>query len=96
MMVRPEYPKYPPVLVIGTAVVMRESAPSVRESAREEPDPVPAETALVAKLQQAASLANENCDRATALAHKLSAQLRAAQSRINQLELAADGEVGQP
>jgi hypothetical protein len=43
----------------------------------------------VAKLQRATKLANENCDRATALAHRLSAQLREAQSGINQLE--ADG-----
>jgi predicted nucleic acid-binding Zn-ribbon protein len=47
--------------------------------------------ALVAKLQQAANLANENCDRATALAHTLSAELREAYFRINQLE--ADGLV---
>ncbi len=59
--------------------------------AREKAAPVDA--ALVAKLQQAASLANENCDRATALAQKFSAQLRDAQSRINQLELEADGLV---
>ena len=74
---------------------MRESysAPSVHEFAREDPDPVPADPALVARLQEAAKLANENCDRALALAHKLSAQLREAQSRINQLELEADGLV---
>ena len=72
---------------------MREShsASSVHEFARDDSDPVPADPALVAKLQQAAKLANENCDRAMALAHKLSAQLRDAQSRINQLELEADG-----
>src|SRR3954469_24487613 len=46
---------------------------------------------VVAKLQQSASLANENCDRAVALAHNLSAQLREAQDRINQLEREADG-----
>ena len=34
-----------------------------------------------------------NCDRATALARTLSAQLREAQSRINQLEREADGLV---
>ena len=55
-------------------------------SARE--DAVPPDPTLVAKLQQAAKLANENCDRATALAHK--AQLREAQSRINHLELEAE------
>jgi chemotaxis protein histidine kinase CheA len=50
----------------------------------------PADHTVVARLQQAANLANENCDRATALAHTLSAQLRDAQFRINQLELDAD------
>jgi hypothetical protein len=45
----------------------------------------------LAKLKQAANLANENCDCATKLAQKLSAQLREAQSRISQLELEADG-----
>ena len=65
---------------------MREShhVLSVHEFAPEDPDPVPADPALVAKLRQAAKLANENCDRAMALAHKLSTQLREAQSRINQ------------
>ena len=74
---------------------MREShsALSVHEFAREDPDPVPTDPALVARLQQAAKLANENCDRAMALAHKLSAQLREAESRINQLELEGDGFV---
>jgi hypothetical protein len=74
---------------------MREShsALSVHEFARDDPDPVPADAALVARLQQAAKLANDNCDRAMALAHKLSAQLREAESRINQLELEGDGFV---
>jgi chromosome segregation ATPase len=54
-------------------------------------DIAPADPTAVAKLQQAANLANENCDRATVLAQKLSAQLREAQSRINELELEADG-----
>jgi hypothetical protein len=66
----------------------RQSAPSVHEFRREDSDP-----AFVADLQQSASLANENCDRALALAHKLSAQVREAQHRINQLELEADGLV---
>jgi hypothetical protein len=34
----------------------------------------------------AAELANETCDRAMKLAHKLSLELRAAEDRINQLE----------
>jgi hypothetical protein len=42
--------------------------------------------AIIAKLQKAADLSNENCDRALKLAHKLSMQLRAAEERINQLE----------
>src|SRR5262249_7735368 len=37
--------------------------------------------AIVAKIQRAADLSNENCDRAMALAHKLSMQLRAAEDR---------------
>jgi hypothetical protein len=68
-----------------------QSAPSVPNLARE--NAAPADPAFVAKLQQVANLANENCDRATALAHTLSGQLREAQSRINQLELEADGLV---
>src|SRR5262249_7494578 len=83
----------PPALVVGTSAVMSEpqSAPAARKSARETPDP--ADPAFVAKLQQAANLANENCDRATALAQKLSGQLRTAQDRINELENGADGLV---
>ena len=46
----------------------------------------PADAALLAKLQQTATLANENCDRATALVRKLSAELRDAQQRIRDLE----------
>jgi hypothetical protein len=65
-----------------------QSATSVSSSARE--DAAPPDPTLVANLQDAAKLANENCDRATALAHKLSAQLREAQSRINHLELEAE------
>ena len=42
--------------------------------------------AIVKKIQSAADLSNENCDRALALAHKLSMQLRTAEDRINQLE----------
>ena len=57
-----------------------QSAPSVPNLARE--NAASADPAFVAKLQQAANLANENCDRATALAHTLSDQLREAQSRI--------------
>ena len=77
------------------SLVMRESHSALlaREFAPEDPNPAPADPTLVARLQQAAKLANDNCDRAMALAHKLSAQLREAQSRINQLELEGDGLV---
>ncbi len=51
----------------------------------------PADRAFVANLQQSANLANQNCDRAAALAHKLSAQLHEAENRINQLERERDG-----
>jgi F0F1-type ATP synthase membrane subunit b/b' len=68
-----------------------QSAQSVSDLAPENADP--ADPTFVARLQQAANLANENCDRATALAHTLAAQLREAQSRINHLELEADGLV---
>jgi chromosome segregation ATPase len=79
--------------VIGTSAVMSElqSATLVRKFAHE--DSNPANTAFAGKLQQTAILANENCDRATALAHTLSAELREAQNRINRLELEADGLV---
>jgi gas vesicle protein len=46
---------------------------------------------VIANLQQSANLANDNCDRAVALAQTLSAQLREAQDRINQLEREAEG-----
>ena len=42
--------------------------------------------AVVAQIRKAAQLANENCDRAMALAHKLAMQLRAAEDKITQLE----------
>lgn len=45
---------------------------------------------IIAKIQKAAELANENCDRAMRLAHKLAMELRAAEDRINQLETAVE------
>jgi hypothetical protein len=42
--------------------------------------------AIVAQIRTAADLANEDCDRAMALAHKLSMELRAAEDRTNQLQ----------
>jgi hypothetical protein len=46
---------------------------------------------VVANLQQSTNVANENCDRVLELAQTLSAQLREAQDRINQLEREAEG-----
>jgi uncharacterized NAD(P)/FAD-binding protein YdhS len=66
----------------------RQSAALVRKFAREDSNPT--HPAFAGTLQQTANLANENCDRATALAHTLSSQLREAQNRINQLEFEAD------
>jgi hypothetical protein len=42
--------------------------------------------AIVALLQQAATLSNETCDRANGLAGRLSLQLHVAEGRINELE----------
>jgi chromosome segregation ATPase len=42
--------------------------------------------ALVAMLQEAAKISNENVERALDMAHKLSIQLRAAEDRIAQLQ----------
>ena len=43
-------------------------------------------SALIIRLQQAAKVSNENCDRAMALAHKLSGQLRAAEDRAARID----------
>ena len=64
-------------------MVKDQSALSLRQFASEDP----ANSVLVTQLQQAVNLANQNCDRATALAHMLSSQLREAHDQINQLEL---------
>ena len=79
-------------MIPSAVMTQTQPAPSVHNSASENADP--ADNPVVARLQQAVNLANENCDRATALAHTLSAQLRDAQSRINQLELETDRLVG--
>ena len=42
--------------------------------------------AVLAMLQKAADLSNDNCDRAMEMAHKLSIQLRAAEDQISQLQ----------
>jgi hypothetical protein len=57
-----------------------------KDSPREDDPTDESGRAVVAMLQQAANLSNENCDRAMSLAHKLSIQLRAAEDRINQLQ----------
>ena len=41
--------------------------------------------AIVAQIRTAADLANQDCDRAMSLAHKLSMELRAAEDRTYQL-----------
>jgi hypothetical protein len=64
---------------------VRKFAP--KEKSRIDGDPMDESgEAIVAMLQKAADLSNENCDRAMSLAHKLSVQLRAAQDQINQLQ----------
>jgi hypothetical protein len=66
------------------------SEPSIPNCKRENSDS--ADPTIVLQLQHAANLANENCDRATVLAQKLSVRLREAESRINQLELELDAD----
>ena len=61
--------------------------PAPRRNAGDESDLVDqAGHALVALLQEAATLSKENVDRAMTAAHKLSIQLRAAEDRIKELE----------
>jgi hypothetical protein len=62
-----------------------------KEKQRDAGDPTDqAGQALVALLQQAADLSNDNCDRAMMLAHKLSLELRAAEDRIKELQSAVE------
>jgi chromosome segregation ATPase len=64
-----------------------EGRDEVREEVRDEGDPMDRSgQAIISLLQQAADTANNNCDRAMELAHKLSMQLRAAEERIRELE----------
>src|SRR5262245_16924415 len=63
-----------------------EPTPKFAPKARDDDPTDQSGRAVVAMLQQAATLSNENCDRAMNLAHKLSVQLRAAEDRINQLQ----------
>jgi chromosome segregation ATPase len=66
------------------------SDPSIHNCNREKTDF--ADPTILVQLQHAANLANENCDRATVLAQKLSVRLREAESRINELELELDND----
>jgi hypothetical protein len=75
-----------------TAAMTEHSAPLEQEFGSRDSDPA---DPVVANLQESANLANENCDRVLALAQTLSAQLREAQARINQLEREAEGLGGQ-
>jgi hypothetical protein len=59
---------------------VRKFAPKPRPEASHPTDD--AGNALIVRLQQAAKVSNENCDRAMGLAHKLSIQLRVAEERI--------------
>jgi predicted nucleic acid-binding Zn-ribbon protein len=60
---------------------------ALRSNTRDERDPIDTVgRALVASLQEAATLSKVNVDRAMTAAHKLSIQLRAAEDRIKELE----------
>src|SRR5262245_23548491 len=53
-------------------------------------DPPPAaggDAALIASLRAQVQTSNENCDRAMALSHRLSSELRSAQERVVKLEV---------
>jgi len=57
-----------------------------REKGRSDEIPLDdAGQAIVAQIRTAADLANQDCDRAMSLAHKLSMELRAAEDRTHQL-----------
>ncbi len=72
-------------LSIDIPAEVRKFAP--KEKPRIDGDPMDESgEAIIAMLQKAADLSNENCDRVMSLAHKLSVQLRAAEDQINQLQ----------
>jgi chromosome segregation ATPase len=72
---------------VGMPDEVRKFAPKGREPRRESGNATDeAGEALVAMLQQAASLSNDNCDRALAYSQKLSGELRAAEDRIARLQ----------
>src|SRR6266480_3220161 len=74
-----------------SASMSEQSIASGQEFGNRDSDPA---DPIGANLQQSAKLANENCNRAVTLNQTLSAQLREAQDRINQLEREAD-ELGE-
>jgi hypothetical protein len=85
----PEYDAWNPRGQSRAAVMSEpQSARSELSSARESGHP--ADPTLLLKLQQTATLANENCDRATALVRTVSAELRDAHQRIRDLEREAN------
>ena len=64
-------------------------APSARELQQRQHDADPLDRsghAIVAMLQDAVDVAQQNCERAMDIAHKLSVKLREAEDRIAQLE----------
>jgi hypothetical protein len=66
-------------------------APAEKEPARNDADPMDRSgDAIIALLEKAARVADEDCRRAMDLAHKLSLQLRAAEDRASQLQAHVD------
>ena len=62
-------------------------APAEKEAPRTGGDPMDRSgDAIIALLEKAARVADDDCKRAMDLAHKLSLQLRAAEDRANQLQ----------
>jgi hypothetical protein len=62
-------------------------APTPREQRGNEDDPIDRSgQTIVTMLQQAVDVAQQNCERAMDIAHKLSLKLREAEDRIAQLE----------
>jgi hypothetical protein len=92
----PTLAHYPSVwLIFGKGAVMRiqrsEAPPSVLAFAPRKglPDTIVADDtghSVVALLQRAADMAKSECDRATALAHRLSFEIRAAEERAHEFE----------
>ena len=62
-------------------------APSPRDQRQAEADPLDRSgLAIVSMLQQAVDVAQQNCERAMDIAHKLSLKLREAEDRVARLE----------